>query len=46
MKPKPRVNNVDNAISEAMTISTSATAGEQANQIKKIFRKHSFYYTN
>ena len=44
--PKPRVNNVDDAISEAATVGTSATAGEQVNQIEKMFKKHSIYDAN
>ena len=32
-KPMPRVNNVDDTISEAATVGTSASVGEQANAI-------------
>ena len=41
MKPKPRVNNVDDTTFEASTIGTSATAGEQVNQIETMFQRHS-----
>ena len=34
-KPKPRVNNVDDSVSEAATVGTSATAAEQFNNIDK-----------
>ena len=46
MKPKPRVNNVDDTTSEATTIVTSATAGEQLNQIETMFQRHSVYDAN
>ena len=40
IKPKPRVNDVDDTYSEAATISTSATVGEQVNQIEAMMHKH------
>ena len=43
LKPKPRFNNVDDTISEAATIGTSATAEKQVNQIETTFQRHSFY---
>ena len=46
MKTKPRVNNVDDTISEAATVGASATAGEQVNQIEKMFQKHSSFDAN
>ena len=42
-KPKPRVNNVDDSISEAATVGTSATVGEQVNHIDRLFQKQSTY---
>ena len=45
-KPKPIVNNVDDNISEAATVATSATGGEQVNQIDKLLQKHSTYDAN
>ena len=38
-KPKPRVNNVDDSISEAATVGTSATVGEQVNHIDRLLQK-------
>ena len=46
MKPKPIVNNVDDTTSEAATIGTSATAGEQENQIETMFQIQSIYDAN
>ena len=40
LKPKPKVDNVDDTISEAATIGTSATAVEQVNQSDKMFQNH------
>ena len=45
-KPKPRVNNVDDSISETATVGTSATVGEQVNHIDRLLQKHSIYYAN
>ena len=45
-KPKPRVNNVDDSISEAATVGTSATVGEQVNHIDRLFQKQSIYDAN
>ena len=41
MKPKPRVNNVDDTSFEAASIGTSATVGEHVNQIDAMILKHS-----
>ena len=46
MKPKSRVNNVDDTSSEAAIIGTSATAGEQVNQIETMLQRHSIYDVN
>ena len=46
MKPKPHVNNVDDNSSEAATIGTSATVGEEVNQIETMMQKHSIYDAN
>ena len=45
-KPKPRVNNVDDSISETATVGTSATVGEQVNHIDRLLQKHSIYDAN
>ena len=42
-KPKPRVNNVDDSISQAATVGTSATVGEQVNHIDRLLQKQSIY---
>ena len=39
MKPKPRVNKVDEISSEAATIVTSATVGKQVNQNETMMQK-------
>ena len=44
--PKPRVNNVDDFISEAATVGTSATVGEQVNNVDRLVQKHSIYDAN
>ena len=46
MKPKPRVNNVDDTTSETATIGTSPTVGEQVDQTETIFRRHSICDAN
>ena len=46
MKPKPRIDNVDDTTSEAATIGTSATVGEQVNQIEKVFQGHILFDAN
>ena len=46
MKPKPRVNNVDDKYSQAATIGTSATVGEQVDQIEAMMQKYSIYDAN
>ena len=38
-KPKPRVNNVDDSVSEAATVGTSATAAEQFNNIDRLLQR-------
>ena len=45
-KPKPRVNNVDDSVSEAATVGTSATAAEQVNNIDKLLQKQDIYDAN
>ena len=45
-KPKPRLNNVDDSISEAAAVSTSATAAEQVNHIDRLLQKQGIYDTN
>ena len=45
-KPRPKVNNVDDSISEAATVGTSATVGEQVNYIDRLLQKHSIYDAN
>ena len=45
-KPKPRVNNVDDSISEAATVGTSAVVGEKVNHIDRLIQKHSIYDAN
>ena len=37
IKSQPRINYVDDSISEAATVGTSATATDQVNNIKKLF---------
>ena len=46
LKPKPRVNNVDDTTFEAATISTSPTVGEQVDQTKTIIQRHSIFDAN
>ena len=46
MKRKPRISNVDDTTSEAATIGTSVTVGEQVNQIETMFQGHSIYDAN
>ena len=45
-KPKPSVNIVDDSISEAATVGSSATVGEQVNHIDRLLQKHSNYDAN
>ena len=45
-KPKPRVNNVDDSVSEATTVGTSATAAEQVNNIDRLLQKQGIYDAN
>ena len=45
-KPKPRVNCVDDSISEAATVGNSATAAEQVNNISKLLQQKSIYDAN
>ena len=42
-KPKPRVNNVDDSVSEAATVGTSATAAKQVNNIDRLLQKQGIY---
>ena len=46
LKPKPRVNNVDDTISEAATVCISACVEEQVNHFDRLLQKHSFYDAN
>ena len=46
IKPKPRVKNFDDTFSEAATIGTSATIGEQVNQIETMMQRQSIYDAN
>ena len=46
MKPKHRVNNIDDTSSEAADFGTSATVGEQVNQIDAMMSKNSIYDAN
>ena len=45
-KPKPRVNYVDDSVSEAATVGTSATAAEQINNISRLLQQKSIYDAN
>ena len=40
------MNTVDDSISEAATVGTSATVGEQVNHIDRLLQKHSIYDAN
>ena len=44
--PKTRVNNVDDSISEAAALGTSATVGEAVNHMDRLFQKQSTYGAN
>ena len=46
MKPKPRLNNVDDTSLEAATMGTSATVGEQMNQVQDMMQRHCIYDAN
>ena len=45
-QPKPRVNNVEDSISETAIVGFSATVGEQVNHIDRLLQKHSIYNAN
>ena len=45
-KPKPRVNYVDDSVSEAAKLGTSATAAEQVNNISRLLQQKSIYDAN
>ena len=45
-KPKPRVNNVNDSVSEAATVGTSTTAAEQVNNIDRLLKQQSIYDAN
>ena len=45
-KPKPRVNFVDDSVSEAATVGTSTMAAEQVNNISKLLQQKSVYDAN
>ena len=46
IKPKPRVNYVDDSISEAATVGTSVTAADRVNNIHKLLQQQSIYDAN
>ena len=46
IKPKPRVNYVDDSVSEAATVGTSATAADQVNNINRLLQQQSIYDAN
>ena len=46
IKPKPRVNYVDDSVSEAATVGTSATAAYQVNSINRLLQQQSIYDAN
>ena len=46
IKPKPRVNYVDDSISEAATVGTSATAADQVNNINEFLQQQVIYDAN
>ena len=46
IKPKPRVNYVDDSISEAATVGTSTTAVDQVNNISRLMQHQSIYDAN
>ena len=43
---RPKVNNVDDSISEAAMVGTSATVGEQVHNIDRLLQKQSIYDAN
>ena len=45
-KPKPRVNDVDDSVSEATDVGTSATIAEQVNNIDRLLQKQGIYDAN
>ena len=45
-KPKPRVDYVDDSVSEAATVGTSATAAEQVNNMNRLLQQQSIYDAN
>ena len=45
-KPTPRVNNVDDSVSEAATVGTSTKATEQVNKLDRLLKQHSIYDAN
>ena len=46
IKSKPRVNIVDDVLSEVATVGTSATVEDQVNQIDSMLQKHNIYDAN
>ena len=46
LKPKPRVNNVEDVSSEAARVGTSATAEEQVKEIDYMLKKHNIFDAN
>ena len=45
-KPKHRVNNVADSVSEAATVGTSTTVAEQVNNIDRLLKQQSIYDAN
>ena len=45
-KPRPKINNVEDSLSEGATMSTSATVGEQVNHIDRLLQKQGIYDAN
>ena len=45
-KPRPNVKNVEDSITEAATVGTSATVGEQVNHIDRLLQKQGIYDAN
>ena len=45
-KPKPSVNNLDDSVSEVVTVGTSTTAAEQVSNIDRLLKQQSIYDAN
>ena len=46
IKPKPRVNYIDDSVSEAATVGTSTTAADQVNNINRLLQQQNIYDAN